>query len=274
MAQQNDSLHPAPKSTTPKDTQVMAAILKESGVTDYEPRTLNQMLEFTYRYVSSVIDDALLYSAHAKKKTIDSDDVNLAISLLEDRNFTQAPNRDVTAEMARQRNNMPLPIIRSSAGLRLPADRYSLTACNYKLKSLSTKKSRTVHTVSRLSVSNLSQNSGNKGSPSITSLTKPPSIASLAAKPATPSTPVISRAVANGPKPATTPILKFTDGNRIVSSASILTPMPTTVSSSLPMIVPTTVNLPTVGMVNAEPKIKTEIMPQKRKHEDDDYDME
>lgn len=37
--------------------------------------------------------------------------------------------------MARQRNNIPLPTIRSSAGLRLPPDRHSLTACNYHLKS-------------------------------------------------------------------------------------------------------------------------------------------
>ncbi len=35
--------------STPKDAQVMAAILKEMGVTDYEPRVINQMLEFTYR---------------------------------------------------------------------------------------------------------------------------------------------------------------------------------------------------------------------------------
>ena len=34
--------------STPKDAQVMMAILKDMGVTDYEPRVINQMLEFTY----------------------------------------------------------------------------------------------------------------------------------------------------------------------------------------------------------------------------------
>jgi len=39
----------APPKSTPKDAQVMSAILKDMGVTDYEPRLINQMLEFTYR---------------------------------------------------------------------------------------------------------------------------------------------------------------------------------------------------------------------------------
>lgn len=37
-----------PKSS-PRDAQVMAAILKDMGVQDYEPRCVNQMLEFAYR---------------------------------------------------------------------------------------------------------------------------------------------------------------------------------------------------------------------------------
>ena len=38
----------ASAKSTPKDAQVMMAILKEMGVTEYEPRVINQMLEFTY----------------------------------------------------------------------------------------------------------------------------------------------------------------------------------------------------------------------------------
>lgn len=34
--------------SAPKDAQVMAAILKEMGVNEYEPRVINQMLEFSY----------------------------------------------------------------------------------------------------------------------------------------------------------------------------------------------------------------------------------
>jgi uncharacterized caspase-like protein len=35
--------------STPRDARAMKAILKEMGVEDYEPRVINQMLEFTYR---------------------------------------------------------------------------------------------------------------------------------------------------------------------------------------------------------------------------------
>ena len=46
----------ASAKSMPKDAHVMIAILKEMGVTDYEPRVINQMLEFTYReYVNKQI---------------------------------------------------------------------------------------------------------------------------------------------------------------------------------------------------------------------------
>ena len=39
----------AASNSQPKDAQVMAAILKEMGVREYEPRIINQMLDFSYR---------------------------------------------------------------------------------------------------------------------------------------------------------------------------------------------------------------------------------
>ncbi|XP_061431127.1 transcription initiation factor TFIID subunit 9-like [Lethenteron reissneri] len=128
----------APKST-PKDAQVMAAILKDMGVTEYEPRVINQMLEFTYRYVTGILDEARVYSAHAKKTSIDMDDIKLAIQCRMDHSFTSPPPRDFLLEIARQKNQTPLPLIKPYAGPRLPPDRYCLTAPNYRLKSLSKK---------------------------------------------------------------------------------------------------------------------------------------
>lgn len=37
--------------SSPRDAQVMGAILKEMGVTEYEPRVVNVMLEFVYRKI-------------------------------------------------------------------------------------------------------------------------------------------------------------------------------------------------------------------------------
>ena len=65
----------------PKDAQVMVAILKDMGINDFEPRVINQMLEFSYRYVTGILEDARVYSSHARKKTLDTEDVKLAVQL-------------------------------------------------------------------------------------------------------------------------------------------------------------------------------------------------
>ncbi|UYV83029.1 TAF9B [Cordylochernes scorpioides] len=147
------------QKNTPKDAQVMMAILKEAGVTEYEPRVINQMLEFTYRYVTNVLDDAKVFSQHAKKKLVDGEDVTMAIQLNLESSFTSPPPREechlshyvgyhvwckppqvlllqLLLELTRLRNTAPLPPIRPGGGPKLPSDRYCLTACNYRTKPI------------------------------------------------------------------------------------------------------------------------------------------
>uniref|UniRef100_A0A8C9QS06 Transcription initiation factor TFIID subunit 9 n=1 Tax=Spermophilus dauricus TaxID=99837 RepID=A0A8C9QS06_SPEDA len=134
----------SPKSM-PKDAQMMAQILKDMGITEYEPRVINQMLEFAFQYVTTILDDAKIYSSHAKKAILDADDVRLAI---------QCGRFFFLLDIARQRNQTPLPLIKPYSGPRLPPDRYCLTAPNYRLKSLQKKASTSAGriTVPRLSV--------------------------------------------------------------------------------------------------------------------------
>lgn len=106
----------------PKDAQVIMSILKELGISEYEPRVINQLLEFTYSkfwfsksyisqfrtesltlwlfvpsgYVTCILDDAKIYANHAKKKTIDLDDVKLATQMTLEKAFTGPPPRDVS----------------------------------------------------------------------------------------------------------------------------------------------------------------------------------
>lgn len=119
----------------PKDAQVMVAILKDMGITDFEPRVINQMLEFSYRYVTNVLDEAKAVSNHARKKTVDVDDVKLAVQMYAEQNLTSPPTRDVLLETARTKNAVPLPIPRATSGMRLPPERHCLTACNYRLRN-------------------------------------------------------------------------------------------------------------------------------------------
>eukprot|EP00069_Balaena_mysticetus_P002390 bmy_16030T0 len=81
---------PSPKSM-PKDTQMMAQILKDMEITDYEVRVINQMLEFAFQFVTTILDDVKIYSSHAKKATVDADDVRLAIQCCTNQSFTSLP---------------------------------------------------------------------------------------------------------------------------------------------------------------------------------------
>lgn len=123
----------------PKDAQVIMSIMKDMGITDYEPKVINQLLEFTYRYVTCILDDSRIYANHAKKKFIDLDDVRLAVKMQLERTFTNPPPRDVLLDVARAKNNIPLPFVKPSNGLRLPPDRYCLNATNYRLKNATKK---------------------------------------------------------------------------------------------------------------------------------------
>ncbi|XP_011165025.1 transcription initiation factor TFIID subunit 9 [Solenopsis invicta] len=123
----------------PKDAQVIMSIMKDMGITDYEPKVINQLLEFTYRYVTCILDDSKVYANHAKKKFIDLDDVRLAVKMQLERSFTNPPPRDVLLDVARTKNNIPLPFVKPNNGLRLPPDRYCLNATNYKLKNAAKK---------------------------------------------------------------------------------------------------------------------------------------
>ena len=142
----------SPKSI-PKDAQMMAQILKDLGITEYEPRLINQMLEFAFRYVTTILDDAKIYSSRAKKATVDADDVRLAIQFHADQSFTSLPPRDFFIRYRKAKKSNPFSV-KPYSGPRLPPDRYCLTAPNYRLKSLQKKASTSTGrvTVPQLSV--------------------------------------------------------------------------------------------------------------------------
>ncbi|XP_043467117.1 transcription initiation factor TFIID subunit 9 [Leptopilina heterotoma] len=133
MAEKNKALNHV--KHIPKDAQVIMSIMKDMGIVEYEPRVINQLLEFTYRYVTCILDDSRIYANHAKKKFIDLDDVRLAVKMQLERSFTNPPPRDVLLDVARLKNNVPLPFVKPNNGLRLPPDRYCLNVTNYKLKN-------------------------------------------------------------------------------------------------------------------------------------------
>lgn len=99
----------------------------------------NKWYYYLAGYVTCILDDSRVYANHAKKKFIDLDDVRLAVKMQLERTFTNPPPRDVLLDVARAKNNIPLPFVKPNNGLRLPPDRYCLNATNYKLKNAAKK---------------------------------------------------------------------------------------------------------------------------------------
>lgn len=116
---------------TPRDARTIQSILSHMGITSYDPRVVNQLLELLYRYVSSVLLDARHLSDHADRLTVEPEDIRLAIRTRTRFLFTQPPPRDVTMRMAQERNTIPLPPLGIKAGVAMPAPDLMLTAQNF-----------------------------------------------------------------------------------------------------------------------------------------------
>lgn len=57
-------------------------------------------------YVTTIIEDAKIYATHAKKSTVDADDIKLAIQCRMDQSFTSPPPRDVSSAHIQRRQNV------------------------------------------------------------------------------------------------------------------------------------------------------------------------
>ncbi|KAL4714373.1 hypothetical protein ACJJTC_009725 [Scirpophaga incertulas] len=238
MSEKDKSKVNAQTKVIPKDAQVIMSIMKEVGISDYEPRVVNQLLEFTYRYVTSILDDARVFANHAKKKTIDLDDVRLGVQMQLEKSFTSPPPREVLLELARVKNVNPLPIIKPHCGLRLPPDRYCLSACNYRLKAATKKPLAKTTVQSAPNIKTISTPKANINQPNVVMKRPAGSIVNVSAKPN-----VVPK-----------PVLKFTSSSKVVAKPAVRV---------------------TAGP-SAQPTIKMEVDDQttlKRKREDDDYDI-
>lgn len=129
-----DKIKAPPAKNIPKDGQVIMAILKEMGVTEYEPKTIVQLTEFVYRYGTTILEEARMFATNSKKKSLDLEDIRLALQLSGENTFTMPPPRELLLECARNKNKSPLPLVKPHCGLRLPPDRHCLNSCNYTLR--------------------------------------------------------------------------------------------------------------------------------------------
>ncbi|KAK3262899.1 hypothetical protein CYMTET_28271 [Cymbomonas tetramitiformis] len=114
-------------SEVPRDIKVIENILRSMGVQQWEPRVLNQLLEYMYRYVSEVLEESQAYSEYAGKSSIDVQDVRLAERAYVNSTFTSPPPREVLQQLSHTLNAVPLKPISGRPGMHLPPEEQTLT---------------------------------------------------------------------------------------------------------------------------------------------------
>ena len=90
------------------------------------------IMQSVYRYVTQLLDEAKTMSRHARKKTIDVEDVRLGCAMLRARTETRPPARLLLSQLAVSKNKTCLPLPPVRQGMRLPPDRFCLTAGNFR----------------------------------------------------------------------------------------------------------------------------------------------
>jgi transcription initiation factor TFIID subunit 9B len=107
----------------PKPAVDVVNLLKSMGVEDYEPRVVNQLLDFMYRYVSEVLQDAEAFATTAASKQrgdVDRQEVAQAIQCRTLHSFVQPPTQPMLDEIATRINSRPLPVYKKRHGLIIP----------------------------------------------------------------------------------------------------------------------------------------------------------
>ena len=79
----------------PKNAKAISLILNSMGVEDVEPRTIHQLLDFTYRTTADFLETALSFAEHAGRTELTQEDLKLAIQSKVTTEFTGPPPREV-----------------------------------------------------------------------------------------------------------------------------------------------------------------------------------
>lgn len=117
------------------------------GVHAYTERVPLQLLDFSYRYTSSVLSDALAYEPPVpsslpqseKKKRDPTAEEGISLNALRTSVQSRAAvntglSKEFLAEIASERNRVALPRVEREFGVRLPPERYCFTGVGWGVK--------------------------------------------------------------------------------------------------------------------------------------------
>lgn len=132
------------ESAVPREAKLISLILRSLGIEECEPKVLIQLLEYCYKYSTSILMDAQMYSKHCERVKISVDDVKLALQTKIGRHFVPPPPRDYINEIAYQVNSKPLTLVDESV-LPVPNQRIALFSLDYEILKKDTDKKRKIY---------------------------------------------------------------------------------------------------------------------------------
>ncbi|KAF2017656.1 TFIID-31kDa-domain-containing protein [Aaosphaeria arxii CBS 175.79] len=140
------SLQDSGAGKRPRDARLIHILLMKMGVHAYTERVPLQLLDYTYRYTSGILSDAISYeppahaSAASKKaaakdeETISSNALKTAISARAAYQLSPALPKEFMTDIASERNRIALPRVDREFGVRLPPERYCFTGVGWDVK--------------------------------------------------------------------------------------------------------------------------------------------
>lgn len=140
-------------SRRPRDARLLHLVLSSLGIHSYQERVPLQLLDFAYRYTSSILSDSLRLAAEgytssavtnkrgAAHTADPGDGSNITVSALRqaiasrlDNSFATALPKEWMLEQAQERNRTMLPKVEKGFGMQLPPERYVLTGTPWGLE--------------------------------------------------------------------------------------------------------------------------------------------
>lgn len=137
----------------PRDARLIHLVLSSLGIHSYQERVPLQLLDFAYRYTSSVLSDSLRLAAEgyqnagtsgggARRGGAGSDDSAITVTALRQaiasrvgyRFQSGALPKEFMLEQANERNRVALPKVERGYGVMLPPEKFCLTGVGWGLK--------------------------------------------------------------------------------------------------------------------------------------------
>lgn len=127
----------AAASFLPKEAKIISLLLKNHGIDECEPKVVQQLIDFGYRHATDILHEAVHFAEHANRTDLALEDVRLATQTVVGACFVAPPSRQTMADVAAERNAVPLPPVDDDAvSLRLPSSEFCLLAPHYRITSV------------------------------------------------------------------------------------------------------------------------------------------